>query len=91
MGTTVAELQWNGAEASLRQGQDTRRYASIAELTEQITGSALPLPALFDWLQGREHAAPGWQVDLSGIGEGTLNAQRIAPLPRVSLRIKLEP
>lgn len=91
MGTTVAQLQWNGTQAHLQQGQDVQRYASMAQLTEQITGSALPVPVLFDWLQGKAHDAQGWQVDLSGIAEGALSAQRLAPLPIVSLRIKLEP
>lgn len=91
MGTTLAQLQWSGSEAYLQQGQGAQRYASVSELTEQVTGSVLPVAALFDWLQGREHPTAGWQVDLSGMSQGLLNAQRTQPLPTVSLRIKLEP
>ena len=91
MGTTVAQLQWNGTEAFLRQGQEAQRFASMAELTEQVTGSALPVPALFDWLQGQASPVVGWQVDVSGIQQGKLSAQRTQPLPVVLLRIQLEP
>ena len=91
LGTTLAQLQWQGKQVHLHRGQEPERFASMDALTEQLTGSTLPVAALFDWLQGKTHDAPGWQVDLSALNQGTLVAQRTQPLPAVTLRLKLDP
>jgi outer membrane lipoprotein LolB len=62
----------------------------LAELTERATGAALPIDAIFGWLQGHDVRATGWQADLSAVPQGTLNAKRTAPAPEVTLRIKLD-
>ena len=90
LGTTVAQLQWQPGSAHLHRGASPEVFASVEALTEQLTGSALPLRALFDWLQGRDSPSPGWVVDLSGLGQGELRAQREHPLPMVSLRLRLD-
>ena len=66
------------------------RDSSLAELTEKTTGAALPVDAIFGWLQGRDVQAPGWQADLSGATQGSLSARRTNPAPEVTLRIKLD-
>lgn len=57
LGTSLAEASWSGDGAWLRDGEQERRYASIAELGqalgEALQGPPLPLQALVDWLQGR--------------------------------------
>jgi len=90
LGTTLATLQWNPATTQWLQGSQQRRYDSMAHLTEETTGAALPMDAMFDWLQGKATASPGWQADLSALNQGTLIARRLAPEPLVVLRIKLD-
>jgi len=90
LGTTLATLQWNPATTQWLQGSQQRRYDSMAHLTEETTGAALPMDAMFDWLQGKATASPGWQADLSALNQGTLIARRLSPEPLVVLRIKLD-
>ena len=66
-------------------------FHSLAELTEKATGAALPVEAIFAWLQGQPLQASGWQADLSGVSQGSLSARRTDPAPEVTLRIKLDP
>jgi len=90
LGTTLATLQWNPATTQWLQGSQQRRYDSMAHLTEETTGAALPMDAMFDWLQGKATPSPGWQADLSALNQGTLIARRLSPEPLVVLRIKLD-
>ncbi|GGH50921.1 hypothetical protein GCM10010975_04190 [Comamonas phosphati] len=90
LGSTIASLQWTASQAVLQQGERITTSDSLPALIEQLTGSELPITALFDWLQGRNTAAAGWQVDLSRISEGRLRADRISPPPPASLRIVLD-
>jgi outer membrane lipoprotein LolB len=62
----------------------------MAHLTEEVTGAALPMDAMFDWLQGKNTHSLGWQADLSAMHQGTLAAKRLSPEPLVVLRIKLD-
>jgi outer membrane lipoprotein LolB len=90
LGTTLATLQWNPTTTQWLQGSQQRRYDSMAHLTEEVTGAALPMDAMFDWLQGKSTHSIGWQADLSSIHQGTLLAKRLSPEPLVVLRIKLD-
>ncbi|MGJ7546127.1 lipoprotein insertase outer membrane protein LolB [Variovorax sp. LT1R16] len=87
IGSTLAELQWAPGEALLKNGSETRRYASVGALIEAATGASIPVGALFGWLAGRDEAVPGWQPDLSQRAAGRLQAVRESPLPRADLRI----
>ncbi len=90
LGTTLATLQWNPTTTQWLQGGQQRRYDSMAQLTEETTGAALPMGAMFDWLEGKATASPGWLADLSALNQGTLVAKRVSPEPLVVLRIKLD-
>lgn len=90
LGITLATLQWNPNATQWLQGNQQHRYDSMAHLTEETTGAALPMDAMFDWLQGHTTASPGWQADLSAIDRGFLIARRVSPEPLVVLRIKLD-
>jgi len=90
LGTTLATLQWNPTSTQWFQGSQQRRYDSLAHLTEETTGAALPMDAMFEWLEGRATPSPGWQADLSALNQGSLIAKRITPEPLVVLRIKLD-
>ena len=90
LGTTLAALQWTPQQVQLIDGGKSNYFNSLAELTEKTTGAALPIDALFGWLQGRNAQAMGWQSDLSDLPQGTLTARRTTPTPEVTLRIKLD-
>jgi len=91
LGSQVARMQWSPNEVTLTDGQTIRQFASLDALTEQTTGTALPVQALFQWLQGHPSHAEGWDVDLSGFGDGKLVARRKNPQPAAILRIALDP
>lgn len=90
LGSTLARLLWTPRQASLQQGEDTKTSDSLPALVQELTGSALPIAALFDWLQGRATQASGWEVDLSRMPQGRLLARRSDPQPPATLRVVLD-
>jgi outer membrane lipoprotein LolB len=90
LGTTLGALQWTPQLVQLSDGGKHQYFNSLAELTEKITGAALPVDAIFAWLKGSEVQAIGWQADLSAVSQGSLTARRTDPAPEVTLRIKLD-
>ena len=89
IGGVAAVLNWAPGSASLKTGAEVRQFESVDALVSQATGSAIPVAALFDWLVGKNTAVAGWQADLSGLAEGRLRAQRLAP-PAADLRVVLD-
>lgn len=89
LGTSLAVLRWAPGEAVLLSSGKTQRFSSVDELIEKATGAAVPLPALFDWLGGKNTALNGWSADLSQQAEGKISASRTQPQPRTDLRIVL--
>ena len=90
IGTTLARLAWSPDMAQLTQGEKTLESPSLQSLATRLTGTELPIAALFDWLAGRTAEAPGWQVNLSQHAQGRLSAERLSPAPRTVLRIVLD-
>lgn len=90
LGSTLAQVRWNPAEAVVQQGNTARSYASLDQLITELTGANIPIPALFDWLQGHATEVPGWQPDLSRQPEGRISAVRLQPLPRARLQVILD-
>ncbi len=91
LGSTLALLTWNRQGAELRQGNQTTRRDSLDALTAELAGTEIPVAALFDWLRGQAHEAPGWQADLSRQAEGRVTARRSAPAPAAELRLVFLP
>jgi outer membrane lipoprotein LolB len=89
LGTSLAVLRWSPGQAQLDSGGQVQRFDSVDALIEKATGAAVPLPALFDWLAGRNTALAGWNADLTQHTDGRISASRIAPQPRTDLRIVL--
>ena len=83
-------IAWQAGQAVLRQGDQTRRYDSLDALVQDAVGTPLPVRALFGWLHGDAQAVPGWQPDLSRLGDGRLSARRSMPLPTAELRLVLD-
>ena len=90
VGTTVAQLNWAPGKAQLIQGGHEQFSQNLDNLTAQITGTVLPIAALFDWLAGLATPAPGWTVDVGAPEQGRIHAQRHTPEPKAVLRIILE-
>ena len=91
LGSTAAHLNWTPDAATLRSNGSVRQFNSLDALALQATGTNLPIAALFDWLAGRDVPVPGWQADLSQLGQGRLTARRTQPEPSAELRLILEP
>lgn len=89
LGTRLAVLRWSPGQALLDSGGQVQRFDSVDALIEKATGAALPLPALFDWLAGKNTVLAGWSADLSQHADGRISASRTAPQPRTDLRIVL--
>jgi outer membrane lipoprotein LolB len=90
LGGTLAVLAWGPGTATLRSNGQTREFDSVDALLAHATGSAIPVAALFDWLRGTNTPVPGWQADLSLLGQGRLRAQRQQPPPPADLRVVLD-
>jgi outer membrane lipoprotein LolB len=74
LGTTLARMQWDAQSATLVANGKQQRFDSLQELALQATGADIPVASLFAWLEGRAEAVPGWQVDLSELPDGRLQA-----------------
>lgn len=92
LGNTLAVLRWSPQSASLLANNQSQTFDSLDALARQITGTPLPLAALFDWLAGQAAPAAGWRVDLSRLSDGRLLAERSAEAgtPAAQLRIALD-
>ena len=90
-GNRIAQLDWKDGHAQLVSGQDTRTSDSLDTLLQDVTGTRIPVTALFSWLKGTQASATGWQADLTGIADGRLTARRDDPQPTATLRIALAP
>lgn len=90
-GNRIAQLDWKDGHAQLVSGLDTRTSDSLDTLLQDVTGTRIPVTALFNWLKGTQASATGWQADLTGIADGRLTARRDDPQPTATLRIALTP
>jgi outer membrane lipoprotein LolB len=89
IGTTVAVVSWQPGKATMQRGSDWSEATSLDDLVVQLLGTSLPVPALFDWLNGRPTQVQGWTADTSEIGNGRLQAQRHSPAPAAEMRLIL--
>ena len=53
LGSLIAQARWSPAEVVLTTPRETRRFASLDELTREALGESVPIEAWFDWLRGR--------------------------------------
>ena len=64
LGSMLAQARWSPAEVVLTTPRETRRFASLDELTREALGESVPIEAWFDWLRGRPWpGAPSAPVD----------------------------
>lgn len=91
LGTSLATVVWSPGSAEMRQGSQVTRRGSLDELTTELSGTPVPVTALFGWLRGRQGDVPGWQADLARQPEGRITARRIFPVPAAELRVVVQP
>lgn len=89
LGSALASARWDAGSALLLRGDERRSYPDVGSLTAALTGAALPVATLFDWLQGRAVEPPGWNVEL-GQADGRVRARRLEPAPTATLRLILD-
>lgn len=89
LGNRLAQMDWSDGHAQLTSAQETRNADSLDTLLQDVTGTPIPVAALFSWLHGVQATAPGWRADLSGLEQGRVVAYREEPAPRATLRIAL--
>ncbi len=89
LGTTLARMQWDQGSATLLANGEQKDFDSLQALALSLTGTDLPVASLFAWLQGKDEAAPGWQVDLKDLSDGRLQARHIEEV-QAELKIILE-
>ena len=90
LGSTLGEARWDSAGATLTQGQSVQQFESLDALLTHFAQAAIPVRAMFDWLQGRATDVPGWQVNLSQQAQGRISATRQYPQPAADLRLILD-
>lgn len=91
LGQILAQLHWQPGSAVLVRGAERQHRASLASLVRELTGTEIPVEALFAWLRGNPARVPGWEADLSRQPEGRIIARRLEPLPATTLRLQFEP
>lgn len=103
LGTVLAVARWQPGLAWVLAQGERRDYASLDDLTRDLLGEAVPVEALFDWLQARPWPGAvsksrsdgpgfvqlGWTVGLEGAADGLIVARRSTPLP-VTVRAKVD-
>jgi outer membrane lipoprotein LolB len=89
LGNRLAQLTWREGHAELISAQGSRTSPSLDALLADTVGAPLPVAAIFEWLQGQQASAPGWDADLSAVAQGKIFARRHSPLPAANLRIAL--
>ena len=90
--TTLVALVYLGAALAVLQGfvGSGLPIQFGASLVSHVTGSAIPVAALVDWLRGIDTPVPGWRTDLSQLAQGRVTAKRLEPTPEADLRLVLE-
>ena len=103
LGSILAQARWSPGEVVLATPRGESNFTDLDALTRQALGESVPVPALFDWLQGRPwpgapstpapagsgFAQLGWAVDLERFDDALVTARRDSP-PPVTVRIKLD-
>lgn len=87
LGVSIARMSWSAQAASLESEGRTQTFGSVRAMTRQLTGTDLPLEALFDWLEGRAGRFGEWLIEQDERTAGRLRLRRKQPAPEVELRL----
>lgn len=86
LGTTLATASWTPGRALLRTGSEVQTFSSAAQMGQTLTGTDVPLNAIFGWVHKQAVPIEGWTTDFSQLGQGRVNATRRTEPP---MEIKL--
>lgn len=98
LGPLLARASWQPGRATLQTPDGERQFDDLDALTRELLGEAVPVAALFDWLQARPWPAAPHQKTANGFEQlgwriepklPALVATRLAA-PVVTLRAKLD-
>jgi len=104
LGAAGARARWAPGLAVLTTGGNDSTFPDLDTLIQATLGEAVPMAALFDWLQGRPWPeAPsqtrpdgqagfvqlGWAIDLSRWADGVIEARR-EQAPAVTVKARVE-
>jgi outer membrane lipoprotein LolB len=101
LGSRLLSARWQPGAVLLSTADGERRFDDLEGLSRAALGDVLPLAALPDWLAGRPWPEAthqptdagfeqlGWQVVLTGRGQGQVEARRVTA-PAVLLRVRLD-
>lgn len=89
LGGTVLEVNWQPNHASAQRGADVWHAPDVLQLTQQLLNTALPVQALFEWIQRKTTAYEGWQP-LASHPNQPIVVQRLQPDAQAVLRIALD-
>ena len=98
LGSLVARATWGPGGVTLETPGEQRRFEDLDTLTRELLGEAVPVTALFDWLQGRPWPAAAHRRTANGFEQlgwriepklPALVATRLAD-PVVTLRARLD-
>lgn len=90
VGHLLARLSWDERQAVLERNSERHTAPTVQDLMQRLTRTAVPVQALFDWLEGRAMAHGGWEPDLGQLAQGRISARRTRPEPTALLRIVLD-
>ncbi len=92
-GNIVALVQWDAQGAQLLQQGQAQRFADLPSLLTTLTGVAVPIAGVMEWLQGKGYAGlagAGWVLEGNPDQTRRLKAERRNPLPTVRLVLILD-
>lgn len=92
-GSLVALVQWDAQGAQLQQQGQVQRFADLSNLLNALTGVAVPMAGVFQWLQGKGTAglaSAGWLLEDAPAQNHRLKAERRNPTPSVRLVLILD-
>jgi outer membrane lipoprotein LolB len=90
LGSTLARMQWAPGFATLYTGGESAQFESLSALVHHVTGTDIPIDALFRWLQGEDTDTSGWKTDFANLAQGRLTARHAAPQGDTELKIILD-
>ncbi|MFM2050801.1 MAG: hypothetical protein RL682_1292 [Pseudomonadota bacterium] len=90
LGSTLARMQWGPGFATLYTASEPTQFESLSTLVHHVTGTDIPIDALFRWLRGGNTDTPGWTTDFTNLAQGKLTARYAAPQGDTELKIVLD-
>ena len=82
LGSMLAQARWSPSEVVLTTPRETRRFASLDELTREALGESVPIEAWFDWLRGRPWPGAASALDVTPTAIANVSTSPPQPQPQ---------